>query len=176
MNSYIQWCLCIFQWLESPRQAVSHHVMLTTQKWLTICPFTVPSERLTGLDNGLRHNVHTLEKDDIDAILHLNCPCNATGLCMFIGYVNNYCTCRRVAHISLNRIDPWFDILLHGQTKCRKHLYNAYAHGWKIIACPNHNNGSVYTPRRKAGCLLLLQSYNVTTQSFTTLEQWIFPS
>jgi hypothetical protein len=144
--------------------------MLTTQKWLTICPFTTPSEILTGLDNGLCHNVHTLEKDDIDAILHMNCPCNATELCMFIGYVNNYCTCCRVVHISLNRIDPQFDILLHGQTKCGKHLYNAFAHGCKSIACPTHN-GSLYTPRRKAGCLLLLQSDDVTSQSYTTLEQ-----
>ncbi len=88
----------------------------------------------------------------------MNRPCNATGLCMFIGYVNKYCVCCRVAHISLNQIDPRFDILLHGQTKCRKHLYNAFAHGCKSIACPNHNNGSVYTPRREAGCLLLLQS------------------
>ncbi len=39
------------------------------------------------------------------------------------------------------------------------------------IACPNHNNGYLYTPRRKAGCLLLLQSDNVTTQSYTTLER-----
>ncbi len=173
MNSYIQWCLCFFQWLESPRQAVSHHVMLTMQKWLTICPFTRPSERLTGLDDGSCQDVHTLEKDNIDAILHMNCPCNATELCMFIGYLNNYCTCCRFAHISLNQINPQFDFLLHGQTKCRKHLYNAFAHGCKSIACPNHNNGSAYTPRRKAGCLLLLQSDNVTKQSYTTLEQWI---
>ncbi len=145
--------------------------MLTTQKWLTICPFTRLSERLTGLNYGSCHDVHTLEKDNIDAILHMNCPCNATELCMFIGYVNNYCTCRRFAHISLNRIDPRFDILLYGQTKCRKHLYNAFAHGCKSIACPNHNNGFAYTPRRKAGCLLLLQSDNVTKQSYTTVEQ-----
>ncbi len=150
--------------------------MLTMQKWLTICPFTRPSERLTGLDNGLRHYVHTLEKDNIDAILHMNCPCNATELCMFIGYINNYCTYCRFAHISLNWIDPRFDVLLHEKTKCRKHLYNAFAHGCTSIACPNHNNGSVYTPRRKAGCLILLQSDDVTTQSYTTLEQWIFPS
>ncbi len=105
----------------------------------TICPFTRPSERLTGLDNGLCHNVYTSEKENIDAILHMDWPCNATELCMFIGYVNYYQTCRRVAHISLNLIDPRFDNLLHGQTKCRKHSYNAYAYGCKSIACPNHN-------------------------------------
>ncbi len=127
---------------------------------------------MTGLDNGLRHDVHILKKDNINAILlYMNRPCNATELCMFIGYINYYCICCRVAHISLNWIDPQFDILLHGQKKYRKHLYNAFAHGCKGIACPNHNNGSLYTPRRKAGCLLLLQSDNVTTQSYTTLEQ-----
>jgi hypothetical protein len=127
-----------FQRLESPRQAVSHHVMLTTQNGFTICPFTRPSERLPGLDNGLCHDVYTLEKKNIDAILHMDWPCNATELCMFIGYINYYLICRRVMHISLNRIDPRFDNLFHGQTKCRKHLYNAYAYGCKSIACPDH--------------------------------------
>ncbi len=96
-----------FQWLESPHQDVSHHVMLTTQNGFTICPFTRPSERLTGLDNGLHHDVYTLEKENIDVILHMDWPCNATELwCMFIGYVNYYCICRRVTHISLNL--KWF--------------------------------------------------------------------
>jgi hypothetical protein len=30
-------------------------------------------------------------KRKIDAILHMDCPCNATELCMFIGCVNYYC-------------------------------------------------------------------------------------
>ena len=128
-----------FQWLESPRQAVSHHVMLATQNGFTICPSTRPSERLTGRDNGLHRDVYTLEQENIDAILHMDWPCNATELCMFIGYVNYYCTCCRVVHISFNLIDPRFDNLLHGQTKCRKHLYNGYAYSCKSIACPNHN-------------------------------------
>ncbi len=97
-----------FQWLESPHQAVSHHVMLTMQNGFTIHRSTRPSERLTGLDNGLCHNVYTLEKENIDAILHMDWPCNATELCMFIGYVNYYCTWRKVAHISLNL--KWFRI------------------------------------------------------------------
>ncbi len=127
MKSYTKWCWCLFSsdW--------NHHVKLlaTILCWLrkndfTIGPFTWPSERLTGLDNGLCHNVYTLEKENIDAILHMDRPCNATELCMFIGYVNYYCTCQRVVHISLHRIDPRFDNLLHGQKKCRKHLYNAY--------------------------------------------------
>ncbi len=124
----------------------NHHVKLlaTILLWLrkngfTIGPFTRPSEKLTGLNNGLGHNVYTLEKENIDAILHMDWPCNATELCMFIGYVNYYCTCRRVAHISLNRIDPWFDNILHGQTKGRKHLYNVFAYGYKSIACPDQN-------------------------------------
>ncbi len=44
----------------------NHHVKLLAPilRWLcknsfTIGPFTWPSERLTGLDNGLRHDVHT---------------------------------------------------------------------------------------------------------------------
>ncbi len=105
----------------------------------TIGPLTRPLEKLTGLDNGLRHNIYTLEKKNIDAILHMDWPFNATELCMFIGYVNYYCTCCRVALISLNRIDLWFDNLLYGQTKYRKHLYNAFAYGYKSIACPDHN-------------------------------------
>ena len=125
----------------------NHHVKLlaTILRWLrkngfTICPFTRLSERLTGLDNGLlHHNVYTLEKDNISAILHMDQPCNATEMCMFIGYVNYYCTCRRVVHISLNWNDPRFDNILYGQTKCRKHLYNAFAYGYKSIACSDHN-------------------------------------
>jgi hypothetical protein len=58
---------------------------------------------------------------------------------MFIGYINYYWICCGVAHISLNQIDPRFDNLFHGQTKCRKHLYNAYIYGCKSIACPDHN-------------------------------------
>ncbi len=124
----------------------NHHIKLlaTILRWLckngfTIGPFTWPSERLTGLDNDLPHDVFTLEKENIDAILHMDWPCNATELCTFIGYVNYYCTCRRFVHISFNRIDLWFDNLLHVQTKCRKHLYNAYTHGCKSIVCPDHN-------------------------------------
>jgi hypothetical protein len=30
-------------------------------------------------------------KKEIDAILHMDCPCNATELRMFIGCVNYYC-------------------------------------------------------------------------------------
>jgi hypothetical protein len=30
-------------------------------------------------------------KKKIDAILHMDCPCNATELCMFIGCINYYC-------------------------------------------------------------------------------------
>ncbi len=139
MKSYIIWCWCPFpHW--------NHHVKLlaTILCWLrkngfTIGPFIRPTERLTGLDNGLHHDVYTLEKENIDAILHMDWPFNATELCMFICYVNYYRTCRRVAHISLNLIDPWFDNLLHGQTKCRKHLYNALACDYKSIAYPDHN-------------------------------------
>ncbi len=89
MKSYIKWCWCPFSsdW--------NHHVKLlaTILCWLpkngyTIGPFTRPSERLTGLDNGLCHNVYTLEKENIDAILRMDLPCNTTELCMFIGYVN----------------------------------------------------------------------------------------
>jgi hypothetical protein len=40
-----------------------------------------PSEKLTGLDNGLCLNDYTLEKENIDAILHTDQPCNATELC-----------------------------------------------------------------------------------------------
>ncbi len=38
MKPYIQRCWCFLQWLESPRQVVSHHFMLTTQNGFTINP------------------------------------------------------------------------------------------------------------------------------------------
>ncbi len=168
----------------------NHHVKLlaTILHWLrkncfTIGPFTLPSEKLTGLHNDLCHNVYTLEKENINAILHINQPCNATELCMFIGYVNYYCTCRRVVHISLNRIDPRFDNLLHGQTKCRKHLYNAFAYGYKSIACPDNNKGfSIHTNASDFQLVLcIIQegrpvayffcNLTMSQQSYTTLEQ-----
>jgi hypothetical protein len=70
----------------------NHHVKLlaTILRWprkngFTIDPFTRPSVKLTGLDNGLHHDVYTLKKENINAILHMDWPCNATELCMFIG-------------------------------------------------------------------------------------------
>ncbi len=102
----------------------NHHVKLlaTILCWLrkigfTIGPFTWPSEILTGLDNGLCHDVYTLEKVNINAILHMDWLCSATDLCIFIGCLNYYRTCRRVAHILLNGMDPWFDNLFYGKTK-----------------------------------------------------------
>ncbi len=41
MKLYIQWCWCFLHWLESPRQAVSHHFMLTAQKWFYYQPTQV---------------------------------------------------------------------------------------------------------------------------------------
>jgi hypothetical protein len=168
----------------------NHHVKLlvTTLHWLrkngfTIGPFTWPSEKLTGLDNGLRHNVYTLENKNINAILHMDWPCNATELCMLIGYINFYCTCCKVVHTSLNWIDLRFDNLLHGQTKCRKHLYNAFAYGYKSIACPDHNKWfSIHTNASdfQLGTCIIQEgrpvanfSCNLTMsqQSYTTLEQ-----
>ncbi len=131
---YVIWCWCmwihmilwshIYKMMLVPFSSDwNHHgkLLATILCWLckngfTIGSFTQPSEKLTGLDNGLRHDGYTLEKDNIDAILHMDWPCNAIELCMFIGYINYYRTCRRVAHISLNQIDPRFDNLLHGQT------------------------------------------------------------
>ncbi len=127
-------------------------------------------------------NVYTLKKENIDAILHMDWPCNATELCMFIGYVNYYCTCHRVAPISLNQIDPRFDNLLHEQTKCRKHLYNTFAYGYKSIACPDHNKWfSIHTNASdfQLGTCIIQEgrpvayfSWNLTMsqQSYTTLE------
>ncbi len=59
----------------------NHHVKLlaTILRWLrkngfTIGPFTRLSEKLTGFDNDLCHNVYTLEKENINAILHMDQP------------------------------------------------------------------------------------------------------
>ncbi len=117
-----------FQWLESPCQAVSHHFTLTMQKMtlsLTHSSVNGPSEKMTGLDNGLHHKVYTLEKEDRCHPPHgwtLQCP----ELCMFIGYVNYYRKCCRVAHISLNhwRINPvwqpssWTDKMQKAFVQC----------------------------------------------------------
>ncbi len=97
---------------------------------------------------------------------------------MFIGYVNYYCTCCRATHISLNRIDLRFDNLLHGQTKCREHLHNAFAYGYKSIACPGHSKWfSIHTNasdfqlgtciiQEEGRLLLLLQSHNATAKLY----------
>ncbi len=168
----------------------NHHVKLlaTILRWLrkndfTVGPFTQLSEKLTGFDNDLHLDFYILEKENIDAILHMDQPCNATKLCMFIGYINYYCTCCRVVHISLNQIDPRFDNLLHEQTKCRKHLYNAFAYGYKSIACPDHNkwfSKHTNTSDFQLGTCIIHErrpvayfSCNLTMsqQSYTTLEQ-----
>jgi hypothetical protein len=108
--------------------------MLTTQKIalpLTHSSVNGPSEKLTGLDNGLCHNDNTLEKENIDAILHMDQPCNATELCMFIGYVNYCCTCCRVVHISLNllmdqsNLTTYFMDRQNAESICTMHLLMA---------------------------------------------------
>ncbi len=91
-----------FQWLESPCQDVSHHVMLTMQNGFTICPFTGHQWDWLAWIMAYVTMFILYKKENIDAILHIDWPCNATELCMFIGYINYYCTCCRVAHISLN--------------------------------------------------------------------------
>jgi hypothetical protein len=153
---HIIWCWCIwihtilwshiyndvgvfFHWLESPRQAVSHHFMLSTQNMALLLAHSHGHQRNWLAWIMAYAMMFILWKKMIIAILHMDWPCNATELCMFIGYVNYYRTCCRVAHILLNQIEPRFDNLLHGQTKCRKHLYNAFAYDCKSIACPDHN-------------------------------------
>ncbi len=109
MKSYIKWCWCPFSsdW--------NHHVkMLATMLcWLRkmALPFAYSQGRQRDwLDWIMAYAMMFIlyKKENIDAILHMDWPCNATELCMFIGYVNYYCTCRRVAHISLNL--KWFRI------------------------------------------------------------------
>jgi hypothetical protein len=165
----------------------NHHVKLlaTILRWLckngfTIGPFTWPSERLTGLDNGLCHDVYTLEKENIDAILHMDWPCNATELCMFIGYVNYYRTCRRVAHISLSWIDLRFANLLHGQSNaesiCTMRLLIPELVQTIIKWFSIHTNASDF---QLGTCIIQEErpvayfSCNLTMsqQSYTTLEQ-----
>ncbi len=109
--------------------------------------------------------------------------CNATELCMFIGYINYYCTCCRVGHISLNRIDLQFNNLIHEQTKCGKHLYNVFAYGYKSIACPDHNECfSIHTNASdfQLGTCIIQEgrpfvyffcNLTMSQQSYTALEQ-----
>ncbi len=182
MNSYMQWCWCFLQWLESPRQAVSHHFTLTSQKWLYHWPIHTAVRETDWLWWWLMPQCSYFRKRERYAILHMDQPCNATELCMLIGHVNYYCTCPRVAHISLNRIDPRFDNLLHEQTKCRKHLYNVSAYGYKSIACPDHNEWfSIHTNASdfqlgtciiQEGRLVAYFSCNLmmSQQSYITLE------
>jgi hypothetical protein len=94
MKSYIKWCWCPFssEW--------NHHIKLlaTILRWLrkngfTIGLFTWPSEKLTGLDNGLRHNVNTLEKEHQCHTPHgLTLQCHRTvhvhWLCNLLSYMS----------------------------------------------------------------------------------------
>ncbi len=93
MRSYIWWCWCFLQWLESPCQAVSHHFTFTMQKIalpLTHSSVNGPSEKLTGLNIGLHHEVYTLEKEHWCHTLHgLTLQCHR--MCTFIGCANYYC-------------------------------------------------------------------------------------
>ncbi len=73
-------------------------------------------------------------------------PCNATELCMFIGYINYYCTCRRVAHISLNQIDPQFINLLHRQTNAESICTMRLLMTTRAKLFLTIINGSAYTP------------------------------
>ncbi|KAL7474982.1 hypothetical protein ACHAW6_000919 [Cyclotella cf. meneghiniana] len=49
-----------------------------------------PSNKLTGWVIGLLQEVSSPGRKKIDAILHMDCPRNATKLCMFTGCINYY--------------------------------------------------------------------------------------
>jgi hypothetical protein len=99
------------------------------------------SEKLTSLDIGLHHKAYTLEKEH-QCHTPMDQLCNATELCIFIGYVNFYYDMLpNCAHILKPLIDQaslttYFIDRQNAKGICKMHLLmaaNAFA------ACPNHS-------------------------------------
>jgi hypothetical protein len=76
-------------------------------------------------------------KKKIDAIIHLDCPCNATELCIVIGCINYYCdmwpSCAHILKPLTNQSGlKQKNLLLNEQMKCKKHSKNAFAYGFQF--------------------------------------------
>ncbi len=121
-------CWCFLQWLGSPWQSLSHNFTLISKNGFTInplkCEWAVKETDWLGYwltPWGLKP-----WKKKIDAILHMDHPCNAMELHMFIGCVNYYCDMwPSCAHIlKCWQIDPVWKrkLLWNGQMKCKRRL------------------------------------------------------
>jgi hypothetical protein len=128
-------------------------------------------------------------KKKIDAILRMDCPCNATELCMFIGCINYYCEMwLSCAHIQkpltdqsgLNKKAPikWTDEMQQAFDKM--HLLMAAN---ALAAYPDHNKRfEVYTDAsdfQLGACIIqegrpvayFLQKPTKSQQNYTTMEK-----
>jgi hypothetical protein len=130
-----------------------------------------------------------LEKED-NAILHMDHPCNATELSMFIGCINYY---RDMSPSCAHILKPLTDqsglkkkLLLNGLMKCKKRLTKrAFANA--LAAYPNHNKRfNVYTDASvfQLGGIIgegrpvayFLQKLTKSQQNYITGNRKSFPS
>jgi hypothetical protein len=124
-------------------------------------------------------------KKKIDAMLHMDCPCNTTELRMFIGCINYYCVMRPSDACILKPLTDQSSLKKKAPIKWTDEMQKAFEKMSLLMADnvlaahPNHNKRfNVYAdasdfqlwacffPKRKAGCLLLAKADKVSAKLY----------